>query len=76
MNMQKETKMICNLAMSITKKNAKSNVVFVWGESGSGKSAFVVHAIHEARKLLIAEQKSVTITRNATSEGDALVPFR
>ena len=62
--------------MSITKKNAKSNMVFVWGESGSGKSAFVVHAIHEARKLLIAKQKIVTITRNATSEGDSLVPFR
>jgi chromosomal replication initiation ATPase DnaA len=73
---KKEIDVICKLAFSTTKKECPSKIVFVWGESGSGKSAFVVQAISNARKMLIFEKKAAVLTRNISSEGDSLVPFR
>ena len=73
---KKEIDVIYKLAFSTTKKECPSKIVFVWGESGSGKSAFVVQAISNARKMFMMKKKSAVITRNISSEIDSLVPFR
>ena len=69
-------KRVCKLALEMSKDDCPSKIVFVWGESGSGKSSFIVHAIDKARRALLTNRKRIVITRNISSEGDWLVPFR
>jgi hypothetical protein len=73
---KKELDLICKLSLAVTKKERTSKMLFVWGESGSGKSAFIVSAISKARSLLLQKKKRSVVTRNATSERDSLIPFR
>jgi len=73
---EKEMKAVCKLALGMTKEKCPSKILFLSGESGSGKSAFVVHAIAKARTVLMKNRRSAVITRNISSEGDSLVPFR
>jgi predicted ATPase len=72
---RKELDTICNISKSVTRENNPPNVVFVWGESGSGKSSFIVQAIAKVRSILFKMRKRVVVTRNISSEGDMLVPF-
>jgi len=73
---KEEMGQVCKLALDMSQCGCPSKLLFVWGDSGSGKSSFIVHAIDKARKVLMTNMKRVVITRNISSEGDSLVPFR
>ena len=73
---KKEIDIICNISKNVTGENNQPHVVFVWGESGYGKSSFIVQAITKVRSILLSMRKRVVITRHISSEGDMLVPFR
>ena len=72
---KKEMKKLCNIVMRTTDEDCPSKMLFIWGESSAGKSAFVVHATAKARKMLLTEGIIAVFTRNISSEGDSLVPF-
>ena len=73
---KEELAQVCQLSLDMSKDECPSKLLFVWGDSGSGKSSFIVHAIDKARKALMTNMKKAVITRNISSEGDTLVPFR
>lgn len=66
----------CQIAQDIATMKGESKMFFVWGETGAGKSDFLVQAIASMRKRLATMKKSVIVTRNVGNDGDALVPFR
>ncbi len=67
---------LCDLAKKMAVKQGPPKLFFVWGESGSGKSDFLVQTVAHTRKSLISMRKGVVVLRNIGSDGDALVPFR
>ena len=67
---------VCNLAHEMAKTKGPAKMFFVWGETGSGKSDFLVQTISLMRKKLVTMRKRVILTRNVGNEGDSLVPFR
>ena len=71
-----EMKRVCKLAQEMVVTKGPAKVFFVWGESGSGKSDFLVQTISLVRKHLMTMRKGIMLTRNVGSEGDSLVPFR
>jgi Predicted ATPase len=72
---RKELNVLCDISKSVTRENNPPRIVFIWGESGSGKSSFIVQAIAKVRSVLLSMRKRIVITRNISSEGDMLVPF-
>jgi hypothetical protein len=72
-----EIKAICRVAqkMSAGQENLPE-MYFIWGETGSGKSDFLVQTFAMMRKLLVTTIKRVILSRNVSNEGDELVPFR
>jgi len=72
---KKEMETVCSLAVEMSRAECKSNMFFLWGESGAGKSSFVVHTIVRVRKELFLKKKRPIITRNVCCECDTLVPF-
>ncbi len=73
---RREIELVCKLAMDVTIPGKPSKILFVWGESGSGKSSFVVNSIAKARTYLLHEKINMAFIRNINREGDSLVPFR
>jgi hypothetical protein len=67
---------VCKLAKEMAVTEGQAKMFFVWGESGSGKSDFLVQTVAFMRKVLITLRKGVVVTRNIGNDGDALVPFR
>ena len=70
-----EMKRVCKLAQEMVVTKGPAKMFFVWGETGSGKSDFLVQTIALMRKKLITMKKGVMLTRNVGSEGDSLVLF-
>ena len=71
-----EIKKVCKLAQEISIKQSPAKMFLVWGESGSGKSNFLVQTVAIVRKVLVTSKKRVIVTRNVSNDGDALIPFR
>ncbi len=72
-----EMKRVTQLAKKIALEDeGPAEMFFVWGESGSGKSDFLVQTVAQARKAIITLRKRVIVSRNIGTDGDALVPFR
>ncbi len=73
---KKEMEEVCQLALQIGRRRSRSKMCFVWGESGAGKSSFVVQTIAKVHKKLKTTRRNALITRNMCGDGDALIPFR
>ncbi len=72
-----EMKMVRNLALRISQqKECPSELCFVWGGTGSGKSSFLVHTIAKIHAGLMSLKKKAIITRYVCSDGEDIVPFR
>ena len=73
---KEEMRRVCKLAQEMTLMQTPTKIFFVWGESGSGKSDFLVQTVAVMRKMLVTLRMKVILTRNIGNEGDSLVPFR
>lgn len=73
---KEEINQLCRLAEDIASEKGQARMFFVWGESGCGKSDFLVQTIAKMREQLITKRKRVVLTRNVGNEGDSLIPFR
>ena len=71
-----EMKHVCHVAQEMSFQCGPSKMFFIWGETGSGKSDYLVKAVSLIRKLMVTMKKGLIVTRNVSNEGDALVPFR
>eukprot|EP00554_Chaetoceros_debilis_P009004 CAMPEP_0194101608 /NCGR_PEP_ID=MMETSP0150-20130528/2290_1 /TAXON_ID=122233 /ORGANISM="Chaetoceros debilis, Strain MM31A-1" /LENGTH=1615 /DNA_ID=CAMNT_0038788273 /DNA_START=63 /DNA_END=4907 /DNA_ORIENTATION=- len=72
---KEEMRKISTLALKMSRRRSPSKIIFIWGDSGSGKSSFVVHTISNVYKSLVSGRKKTIITRNLCADGDTLVPF-
>ena len=73
---KEEIKEICILAQNMAYRKGPAKMFFVWGESGSGKSDFLVQTTSIMRRLLLTTKKKVIIKGNIGNEGDSMIPFR
>ncbi len=73
---KEEIRRVCKLAQEMTLTQSPTKMFFVWGESGSGKSDYLVQTVAWLRKFLVPKKMRVILTRNIGNEGDSLVPFR
>jgi hypothetical protein len=71
-----EIKKVCKLAQEMSVDQSPAKMFLVWGDSGSGKSNFLVQTVAIVRKVLVTSKKRVIVTRNVSNDGDALIPFR
>ena len=71
-----EMRRVCRLAQEMALQQGPARTFFVWGETGSGKSDFLVKTVALMRKILVRLKKKVIITKNIGNDGDALIPFR
>ena len=71
-----EIKRVCKLAQEMSAKQSPAKMFLVWGDSGAGKSNFLVQTVATVRKILVTAKKRVIVTRSVSNDGDALVPFR
>lgn len=72
---KKEIMTIKGIAREMALTQCPSQMVYITGESGMGKSALVVHSIEHVRKLMGATRRRVIITKHVSKESDLLVPF-
>lgn len=73
---ENEMEQVCSIAHDMTLSEGPCRVFFVWGETGSGKSDFLVQTIARVRKSIFTSRKRLIIARNVANEGDVLIPFR
>ena len=74
---RKEMKELCKLTQDLASvSESPVNMRIVMGESGSGKSAFIFQSLAVMKKMFASAGKKVIIARNASNEGDSMVPFR
>ena len=72
-----EMKELCKLAQEMSsEKGCPVKLQMVMGDSGSGKSAFIVQTVAVMKKLLLSSGKRTIVARNVSNEGDKMVPFR
>lgn len=69
-------KQVCRFAQEMAEVKGESRMFIVWGESGSGKTDFLVQMVSSMRKLLVTKRKQAIFYRNISNEGDLLIPFR
>jgi len=67
---------ILRWAKDVAYSDAESKMLFIQAKSGFGKSALVVQALSDIRKMGLKNRKRVIITRNISNEGDRMIPFR
>mmetsp|Transcript_20356 Transcript_20356/g.23384 ORF Transcript_20356/g.23384 Transcript_20356/m.23384 type:complete len:1580 (-) Transcript_20356:160-4899(-) len=72
---KKEMKSVCKLANEMSTNQGRAKMFLVWGETGSGKSNFLVQTVALIRKILVISRKKVIVTRHICNDGDSLVPF-
>lgn len=73
---KEEIKRICSFAYRMVMKKVRARMFFVWGESGSGKSDFLVQTTSIMRRLLVVTKKKIMVKGSIGNEGDSMVPFR
>lgn len=73
---KEEMRKICRMALESSRKDRPSKMFFVQGDSGIGKSSFIVQAIVEIRKSFKVRMVDMLLSRNVCADGDSLVPFR
>lgn len=73
---EEEIKLLCEFAENKILKKESSKMFFVWGETGSGKSDFLVKAVAVVRQKIVTMKKGLIMSRCVMNEGDSLVPFR
>jgi len=66
---------ILRWAKDIAYSDGESKMLFIQAKSGFGKSALVVQALSDIRKMGLKNRKRVIITRNISNEGDRMIPF-
>ena len=72
-----EMKELYKLAQEMSsQKDCPVKLQMVIGDSGSGKSAFIVQTVAVMKNLLLSAGKRPLLARNVSNEGDSLVPFR
>ena len=69
-------KNVCDLAKNMSTLQGPAQMFFVWGETGSGKSDFLVQTVALTRKVLVSIRSANIILRHIGSDGDSLIPFR
>eukprot|EP00551_Chaetoceros_affinis_P009847 CAMPEP_0203685194 /NCGR_PEP_ID=MMETSP0090-20130426/48420_1 /ASSEMBLY_ACC=CAM_ASM_001088 /TAXON_ID=426623 /ORGANISM="Chaetoceros affinis, Strain CCMP159" /LENGTH=1325 /DNA_ID=CAMNT_0050554381 /DNA_START=512 /DNA_END=4489 /DNA_ORIENTATION=- len=70
-----EIKSVCKLAQEMAIQYGPTKMFFVSGESGAGKSDFLVQTVAIMRRLLVTLKRSVVVKGNIGKEEDTLVPF-
>ncbi len=73
---KKKEETVSKLAIEMARRAQPAKMVFVTGKSGIGKSSFLVHVISKIRKELKIRRANLIISRNVSSDGDTLLPFR
>ena len=71
-----ELNRVSAVAKDMAVSEGPCNMMIVWGESGSGKSDFLVKTVSVVRRLIFTLQRRLILTRNVGNEGDVLIPFR
>ena len=73
---QKEIKQVCAVAREMAMSEGPCRMHFVWGESGSGKSDFLVQSVAIIRRAIFTSRRRLVLARSVGNEGDVLIPFR
>jgi hypothetical protein len=72
-----EMKELCKLAQEMSSQTeCPVKLQMIMGDSGLGKSAFIVQTVAVMRKLLSSAGKRIIVARNVSNRGDSMAPFR
>jgi len=70
-----EINKVLEIATQMSETEGPAKMFFIWGESGSGKSNFLVKTVDITRRHLIALKKNVIVTRYIGNDENSFVPF-
>ena len=71
-----EMQRVSAIARAMAVSEGPCRILVVWGDSGAGKSDFLVQTVSLVRRLIFTSRRRLILTRNVGNEGDVLIPFR
>lgn len=71
-----EINQVSAVAKDMSMSEGPCRMMIVWGDSGSGKSDFLVQTVSVVRRMIFTSRRRLILTRNVGNEGDVLIPFR